>query len=135
MGGKVMRSIKQGRGPSFFSAVISFFMVGFGVLWTVIALRMAGPLFALFGVFWTAIALTIAILNLRNAISRKRYSMYDIVDHTEEPDPLNERFGNQPAKHVANGNETFYCPWCGAKAEPGHRYCSQCGGELPQDHN
>ena len=50
-----MKSIKPGRGPSMMGGVVGIFMIGFGILWTVIAAQASG-IFAIFGVLWTCVA-------------------------------------------------------------------------------
>ena len=44
-----MKSIKPGRGPSMMSGIVGIFMIGFGVVWTVLASQLSG-IVALFGV-------------------------------------------------------------------------------------
>ena len=51
-----MKSIKPGRGPSMMGGVVGIFMIGFGILWTVIAAQASG-IFAIFGVLWTCVAM------------------------------------------------------------------------------
>ena len=91
-----MKSIKPGRGPSMMGGVVGIFMIGFGILWTVIAAQASG-IFAIFGVLWTGIAVVMTVYNFKNATGKNRHSSFDIVDAEEEPDPLNERFGNPQA--------------------------------------
>lgn len=88
-----MKSIKPGRGSSMMGGVVGLFMIGFGILWTVFAAQ-ASPIFALFGVLWTGIAVVQTVYNFKNATGKNRYFQYDITENDEEPDPLNERFGN-----------------------------------------
>ncbi len=89
-----MKSIKPGRGPSFMGGVMSILVGLFGVVWTVIAASAGGGFFALFGIIFIAVAVVQAIYNFKNATGKNRYSAFDITDSSEEPDPLNERFGN-----------------------------------------
>ena len=123
-----MKSIKPGRGPSMMGGIMGIFMIFFGIVWTAIAFQ--GVWFmGLFGILWTCMAVIITIRNFKNATSKNRYSTYDIVDANEEPDPFNERFGN-------NGTEAKqktphrYCPYCGNAVASDHEYCSQCGRRL-----
>lgn len=126
-----MKSIKPGRGPSMMGGVIGLFMIGFGILWTVLAAQ-ASVVFALFGVLWTCIAIANTVYNFKNATRKNRYSQYDITDENEEIDPLNERFGNRNEsiyQPVSAGNR--YCPYCGTKAEGDYQFCNKCGKKLP----
>ena len=50
-----MKSLKRGRGPSMMDGVMSVAMGLFGLIWTVMAARMGGGLFALFGVVMQAV--------------------------------------------------------------------------------
>ena len=92
-----MKSIKPGRGPSMMGGFVGIFMIGFGILWSVIAAQASG-IFAIFGVLWTCVAIGMTVYNFKNATGKNRHSTYDIVDSEEEPDPLNERFGNPQRK-------------------------------------
>lgn len=126
-----MKSIKPGRGPSMLSGIVGIFMIGFGVLWTVLAAT-ASPVFALFGVLWTGIAITITVYNFKNAKGKNRYSQFDITDENEEPDPLNERFGNSQSftKHHDEAANR-YCPYCGIPVSEDFEFCNNCGKKLP----
>lgn len=131
-----MRSIKPGRGPSLMGGIMSICMGLFGVLWTAVAAGSGGGIFALFGVIFIIIAIVQAIYNFTNAASENRFSEYDITDHGEEIDPLNEKFGNvsnnaQAQKLDASPAESRFCPYCGAKAESGYTFCNKCGKKLP----
>lgn len=110
------------------TAVIIAFL---GLLWTLGAADITSEfavfepngfatLFPLFGVGFIVIAVCCAVYHFRNAVSKHRYSEYDIVDSAEEPDPLNERAAKKSA----------FCPGCGAQVEATHRYCASCGKEL-----
>ena len=103
-----MKSIKPGRGPSMMGGVVGIFMIGFGILWTVMAAQASG-IFALFGVLWTGIAIVMTLYHFKNATAKNRYSAFDITDATEEPDPLNERFGNtkEASKEKDNADNKF----------------------------
>ena len=131
-----MKSIKPGRGPSFMSGIMSIAVGLFGVVWTVLAVSMGGGIFALFGVIFVIMAVAMAIYNFKNATSQNRYSSFDITEHGEENDPLNERFGrsdvqNTPPRPDGPGNTGCFCPYCGAKTESDFEYCSKCGKKLP----
>ena len=125
-----MKSIKPGRAPSLLSGVIGIIMVLFGIFWTVMASNFGG-IMMVFGVLWTLIALIITIFNIKNGTAKKRYSMYDITDDKEEADPLNERFKENKDDVADDGNDSKYCPYCGAKVEETYEYCNKCGKKLP----
>lgn len=125
-----MKSIKPGRAPSLLSGVIGIIMVLFGIFWTVMASNFGG-IMMVFGVLWTLIALVITIFNIKNGTAKKRYSMYDITDDKEEADPLNERFKEKKDDVKDDGNDSKYCPYCGAKVEETYEYCNKCGKKLP----
>ena len=126
-----MKSVKPGRGPSMMSGIVGIFMIGFGLLWTVMAAQLS-PLFSLFGVLWTGIAVVNTVYNFKNATGKNRYSSFDITDGSEEPDPLNERFGAaEEATFDAPGTDVSFCPYCGAPAQPDFEFCGKCGKKLP----
>ena len=126
-----MKSIKPGRGPSMMSGVIGIFMIGFGILWTVIAAQASG-IFALFGVLWTGIAIVITVYQFKNATAKNRYSAFDITDAEEEPDPFNERFGNtKEIPQKKDDAENKFCPYCGIPVKDDFEFCNSCGKKLP----
>lgn len=126
-----MKSIKPGRGPSMMSGIVGIFMIGFGIVWTILAAQASG-FFAIFGVLWTGIAIVITVYNFKNATGRNRFSAFDITNSGEESDPLNERFGDTRAStDTKAGNGSRYCPYCGSAVEGDFKYCNQCGRELP----
>lgn len=126
-----MKSIKPGRGPSMMSGVIGIFMIGFGVLWTILAAQ-AGGFFALFGVLWTCIAIGMTVYNFKNATGKNRYSAYDITEAHEEPDPFNERFGEPRESGAQEQNaDNNFCPYCGTPVDGDFTYCNHCGKKLP----
>ena len=110
------------------------FAAVFGVIWMGAALNMgAGPLFACFGLVFIGFAVVNAIYNFKNAAGKQRYSEYDIVDSSEESDPLNERFGQAQTGQEGEGlpSEDFaFCPYCGTKREKDHVYCGRCGKRI-----
>ncbi len=126
-----MKSVKPGRGPSMLGGITGIFMIGFGILWTVLAAS-ASPIFALFGVLWTGIAIANTVYQFKNATKKNRYSQFDITDENEEPDPLNERFGN-PQSTTENNNDVDnrYCPYCGNPVGGDYEFCNNCGKRLP----
>ena len=121
-----MKSVKRGRGPSFMGGMGSVFAAIFGIIWTLASATMTrgmgimGVIFPLFGLVFVGFAVVNALYDFKNATSKKRYSEFDIVDGEEEPDPLNEKFG-----------EAEFCPYCGAKVEGDFEYCPKCGKKLP----
>ena len=126
-----MKSIKPGRGPSMMSGIVGIFMIGFGIVWTVLAAQASG-IFAAFGILWTGIAVVITVYNFKNAASKNRYSDFDITDSDEEPDPLNERFGNiHNTAREKNDKDNKFCPYCGTAVEDDFAYCNNCGKKLP----
>lgn len=126
-----MKSIKPGRGPSMMGGIVGIFMIGFGIIWTVIAAQ-AGGLFALFGVFWTGIALVTTIYNFKNATGKNRYSSFDITDGDQEPDPLNQQFGADPEEPFSLEEDSHkFCPYCGNPVGEDFEFCNRCGKKLP----
>ncbi len=126
-----MKSIKPGRGPSMMSGVVGVFMIGFGILWTVIAAQDSG-IFALFGILWTGVAIVMTAYHFKNATGKNRYSSFDITDAAEEPDPLNERFGDaQESKQEKSNIDNRFCPYCGTSVRGDFEFCNQCGKKLP----
>lgn len=126
-----MKSIKSGRGPSMMGGFVGIFMIGFGILWTVIAAQASG-IFALFGVLWTFVAIGMTIYNFKNATGKNRYSAYDITDENEEPDPLNQCFGNPQTNTQKNDDvDNKFCPYCGTPVAGDFEYCNNCGKKLP----
>lgn len=109
--------------------VAGIFMIVIGIGWTVVASQLHW-LMALFGICWTGIAISNTVYNFKNAKNKHRYSEFDIVDHEEEPDPLNERFeccgsGDRP------GTSSAFCPYCGKRANAAFDFCPGCGRKLP----
>lgn len=116
-----MKSIKPGRGPSMMGAVGSAVVSVFGIFWTIMAVSMGAPIFfALFGIIFVVMGIAQTAYNFKNATGKERFSEYDIMDSSEEPDPLNKFFA---------GDE--FCPYCGAEAEKDYQYCAKCGKKLP----
>ncbi len=129
-----MKSVKPGRGPSMMGGISSILVAVFGVVWTIGAVSMgAGGLFGIFGIIFIVMALVSAVYNFKNATSKNRYSSFDITDENEEPDPWNERFGEQKnfSSQNISSNDNQYCPYCGAKTDGDFLYCNKCGKKLP----
>lgn len=149
-----MKSVKPGRGPSMMNAAGSVFAVCFGVIWTAIAFSSEAPFFfPLFGICFIGLAAVQAVYNYKNATSKNRYSAFDIVDDSEEIDPLNERFtlntGRQETaiesaevcneadaedtgRRTENSDASRFCPYCGTPAENDFEFCKKCGRKLPE---
>jgi hypothetical protein len=94
-----MKSIKPGRGPSKLSAIGYTAAAVFGVMWCIIAGSMGAGMMIPFGVFFIIFAICGAVYSYKNATSDNRYSIVDIVDESEESDPLNQKYGK---KHSSN---------------------------------
>ena len=124
-----MKSIKPGRGPSLMSGVAGIFAALFGVIWTVTAIRMGAPgFFALFGVIFVIFAVVRSLYDFKNGTSRNRYSMMDITEDNEEPDPLQKYFETEEKKPVSDRKQ--FCPYCGHKLQDSYEYCPHCGKKL-----
>lgn len=126
-----MKSIKPGRAPSAMGVWFAIVAVVFGIFWTIMAANMRAPaLFIVFGILFVITGIGIGIYNYKNATGKHRYSAFDITNDSEEPDPLNERFGPQGDGVSAQSSDGF-CPYCGAKADAGYAFCRKCGKKLP----
>ena len=131
-----MKSIKPGRGPSMMGGVMCIAAAIFGIIWTGLAVSMGAGPFALFGLVFIGVAVFNAVYNFKNATGENRYSMYDITEHGEEPDPLNERFGAErdagaDAQQQRISKSNRFCPYCGAELQSDFVYCNSCGKKLP----
>lgn len=131
-----MKSIKPGRGPSAMGAFGSVIAVIFGIFWTITAASMGAPgFFPLFGVLFIIIGIVQTVYNLKNATGESRYSAFDIVEDSEEPDPLNRRFCAVPQVDSTppdrDSVEFCFCPYCGAKLGAAFEFCGKCGKKLP----
>lgn len=131
-----MKSIKPGRGPSMMSGVMCVVVGIFGVLWTIGAASIGGGLFSLFGILFIVVAVVNAVYNFKNATNKNRYSTFDIVDGEEEPDPLNQRYGEEyyeqkAAPSCEGERDSEFCPYCGADVEKEFVFCNKCGKKLP----
>lgn len=131
-----MRSIKPGRGPSLQGAIGSLFAVVFGIVWMVSAAKSGAPTpFVLMGLVFVVVAGSNAIFSFYNATGENRYSMYDITEDGEEPDPLEGVLGKttepeETKEGAVPKTETAFCPYCGAKAEKDYAFCRSCGKKL-----
>lgn len=130
-----MKSIKPGRGPSLQGGIAYVFAGVFGVIWTISAASMGAPaFFVLFGVVFVVFALVSAGFQFYNATAKKRHSVIDIVDSREEPDPLNEYFGEGGEDYVPEKTreEKGFCPYCGESVKREYVYCPKCGKNIDE---
>lgn len=131
-----MRSVKPGRGPSLHGAIGALFAVVFGIVWMISTAKSDAPMpFVLLGLVFVVIAGSNFIFSLRNATGENRYSLYDITEEGEEPDPLEEMLNKKektaaPKEEEERTTETAFCPYCGAKAEKDYAFCRSCGKKL-----
>lgn len=129
-----MKSVKPGRGPSMMGVVSSGIAIVFGIAWTGAASNMGAPsFFPVFGVLFVVMGIVNLVYNFKNATGENRFSMFDITDGKEEPDPLEtylkkSRGSNDSENRVSE--EVMYCPYCGNRAGSNHDYCSKCGRKL-----
>lgn len=125
-----MRSIKPGRGPSRMNGISSIFAAVFGVIWTIGTVSMGAPFFfPLFGLVFIGIAVYQAMYHFKNADSPQRHSIVDIVDASEEPDPLNQPFSSAE-EPITSGEFPLYCSHCGRKLPENANFCPGCGKKL-----
>lgn len=128
-----MKSVKQGRESSFVGGIVSLAAAAFGVFWMIAVISSGGGAFGLFGLFFVLIAVINAVRAFRGAFSKNRPSEWDITDSDEEPDPWNERFGNNfdyTSDGMRSGRNRF-CPFCGNEVEDNFEFCNNCGKKLP----
>ena len=132
-----MKSIKPGRGPSKLSAVGGIFAAVFGVFWCIAAGAMGAWFMIPFGLLFVGFAIYNAMYHHHNATSEDRYSFVDIVDSSEESDPLNDEYGRKrnvmetDTYSDAYGTSVAYCPYCGNPVEGDFDFCPKCGKKLP----
>jgi len=82
--------------------VMGIALTFFGALWICVAAFIGeqmpwpiGFIFPLFGVVFLAATISITIYSFRNAFAKNRLSSVDITTDREEPDPLNQVFGDK----------------------------------------
>lgn len=153
-----MKSIKPGRGPSAMGAFAGFGVALFGIVWCIVAASMGAWFMLPFGIIFIVMAVGGAAYNAHNATSEDRYSVIDIVDEDEEPDPLNEKYGRKTTveskrttsaegtrtileeitgvaseeteKANSDKSDTNFCPYCGRAVEGDYEFCPKCGKKL-----
>lgn len=124
-----MKSIKPGRGPSAMEGFAAIAAAAFGVIWIIGTVSIGAPGFmSLFGVIFVVMAIVMALYQFHNATARNRMSVLDITDDTEEPDPLNQKYGGENAP---KGEKSLFCPYCGNPIQGDYEYCNKCGKKLP----
>ena len=117
-----MKSVKPGRGPSMMNGIAAGGAAVFGVIWILAAQSIGAPWFmSAFGAVFILIAIGSAAYSFYSGTAKNRPSVVDIVDESEEPDPLNQVFHNKK-----------YCPQCGKPVLPNARFCSACGEKLSE---
>jgi len=108
----------------------------FAIFWTLTAASIGAPIFfTLSGVVFILVGIVSAIYNFKNATGANRFSIYDITDHSNEPDPFGSRFDNITGSNTANRNHADstsgnFCPYCGSKMESDHLFCKKCGKRV-----
>ena len=108
----------------------------FGVFWTVMAAQSGAPgIFVAFGVVFILLAVAGGIYNLVNATGQNRFSEFDIVQSSAEPDPFAPRRAH-PSDPATTANlealaDGRFCPFCGAALSAEFNYCPKCGKAIP----
>lgn len=128
-----MRSVKPGRGPSAMGGIGAICAVVFGVFWTAMAASSGAPgIFPLFGVLFIILGIVQAVYHFKNATGKSRFSVMDITEEGEEPDPWEERFGQSRREEGGGEGQGGFCPYCGAEVQGDFAFCGRCGKELPK---
>ncbi len=86
------------------------FAILFGICWTVMAYSLtrdapfplAGVVFPLFGVLFVLLGVAQLIFNLKNTVSKDRFTLLDIADADSEIDPLERAFGAQQREGITS---------------------------------
>ena len=133
-----MKSIKPGRFNSGQNIVGIIIGIVFVIFWTVSAVSMGAPIiFPVFGAGMMIMLIIELVKNIHNLTNKNRYSEFDIVDSTEEPDPWNEKFYQEQTDENFTPEEvnSLYCPYCGVKIAHDFEYCPKCGKKLPFEIN
>lgn len=126
-----MKQIRRGKGPSAMGGAMSVLVALFGVVWTILTLRMGAGFMALFGVFFVVFAVMQAVYQFANASGKRRDSLYEIVDEEEEKKPPAEAPKVLPPS-PAKAGVGRYCPYCGEAVQADFAFCSGCGRKLPE---
>ena len=124
-----MKSIKPGRGPSGMGVIMGIAAAAFGVFWLIIAVSIGAYMMIPFGLIFIVIAVSNTVYNYKNATGKNRYSSFDIVDSDEEPDPLDEKYGNAKNGSSSDGGNKRFCPYCGETVDGKHKFCGNCGSK------
>lgn len=99
------------------------FVAFFGVIWTILAATMGAPgFFVLFGIGFIILAVIQGVYHFRNAMGQNRFSVFDITETGEEPDPL-----EKPQEQM---KDTAFCPSCGSAVKREDAYCRSCGKKF-----
>lgn len=132
----MMKSVKPGRATSRAGFIGSIIIVVFGIAWSVLVVSLFAKeneigqphfyFFILFGIVFIGLGIASAIFNYKNAYSKNRYSLYDVVDSSEEQDPFRFETGN----YNSSTNSMNYCPYCGNVIQKDYTFCPGCGRKL-----
>jgi len=132
-----MKSIKPGRFNSGQNIVGTIVGIVFIIFWTVSAVSMGAPIiFPVFGIGMLIMMIIELVKNVHNLTNKNRFSEFDIVDSTEEPDPWNRQFHDENNTNPDRQADRtpwggMYCPDCGTQLAPDFEYCPKCGRKLP----
>lgn len=133
-----MKSVKPGRGPSAMGVWGAVVVVIGGIFWTIMAANMGAPVFfPIFGILFVITGIMIGVYHYKNATGKNRYSAFDVVDTSQEPDPLAKQFDIQPSPDTPEEGQVpwedvaGFCPYCGAPAQSDFQFCRRCGKQLP----
>jgi uncharacterized membrane protein len=150
-----MKSVKPGRAPSMMGGFVCIGMAVIGIVFLIVLSGSSNSFYSgfpggfggmsaggfgassigiVFCIIFIIIAIAMAVYNFINATKRNRYSVLDITEGGEEPDPLNQRFGNTSMHQQVYKNtqaESSFCPYCGAQAQGDFEFCNVCGKKLP----
>lgn len=127
--------VKPGRGMSFIGFIGSIIVVAFGIGWLILVIysfrkenELDSPsfyFFLLFGIIFILVGIGSAIYNYKNAFSKKRFSVFDIVEDSKESDPF-----ESPIKKGRQSDALNYCPYCDSPVEESFSFCPKCGKGL-----
>jgi len=130
-----MKKVKPSRGLSFTGFIGSIIVVVFGIGWLVLVIYIfkkenesGSPSFyllLLFGIIFILAGIGSAIYNYKNALSKKPFSVFDIVEDSKESDPFESLIKKGRQSSVLN-----YCYYCGSPMEESFSFCPKCGKDL-----